>query len=72
MSRSVKKTKIKGITNASSEKRDKQEANRKYRRILKELIGKEEEKLPQLREVSNIWNFQKDGKKYSPNQDVRK
>ena len=72
MSRSVRKTKICGVTNASSEKKDKQDANRKYRRILKILLNKEAEKLPHLREVSNTWTFRKDGKKYNPTLTLRK
>lgn len=65
MSRSKKKTKIQGITTAKSEKENKQKANRKFRRKIKQKISPEEE-LPQVREISNIWDFDKDGKKYKP------
>ncbi len=64
MSRSKKKTKIQGITTAKSEKNNKQEANRKLRRLVKQKVTKEEEELPLLREVSDVWTFDKDGKKY--------
>jgi len=71
MSDSKKKTKIVGITTAKSEKEDKREANRKLRRITKQKIKKGEWDIPQLREVSNIWCFTKDGKIYSPNLDEK-
>jgi len=67
MSRSRKKTKIHGITTAESEKKDKQIANRKYRRIVKQKVKCDSEDLPNLREVSDIWLFEKDGKKYNKN-----
>ncbi len=38
MSRSKKKTKIHGITTATSEKENKQDANRKFRRIVKQKL----------------------------------
>jgi len=65
MSRSKKKTKITGITTAESEKEDKQEANRKLRRKTKEILKQGKEELPKLKEVSNVWSFSKDGKKYN-------
>ncbi|MEN7551762.1 hypothetical protein AAG747_27855 [Rapidithrix thailandica] len=65
MSRSKKKSKIRSMTTASSEKQDKREANRKLRRVVKQKINNSEEAvLPELREVSDIWNFNKDGKTY--------
>jgi len=65
MSRSKKKTKIHGITTAASEKENKQDANRKFRRITKQKVKSEETELPNLREVSNVYSFVKDGKKYN-------
>lgn len=65
MSRSKKKTKIQGITTANSEKGNKQEANRKFRRIVKQKIGIEDRNLPEKRAVSNVWSFDKDGKRYN-------
>ena len=65
MSRSKKKTKIQGITTAKSEKENKQEANRKLRRIVKQKVNTQKTDLPQKREVSNVWSFDKDGKRYN-------
>lgn len=62
MSRSKKKTPKRGITGASSEKEDKRDANRKLRRKTKQQVNKEDEILLELREVSNVWGFGKDGK----------
>lgn len=64
MSRSRKKTKIHGITTARSEKKNKQQANRIYRRIVKERLKLPESELPEIRAISNVWDFDKDGKKY--------
>lgn len=64
MSRSEKKTKIRGITSAKSEKENKQDANRKYRRIVKQKVKSNESDLPEIKEVSNVWSFDKDGKRY--------
>jgi len=66
MSRSRKKTPIGGITTARSEKEDKRFANRKARRVVKEVIcvSPESEVLPQLREVSTTWTMSKDAKVY--------
>jgi hypothetical protein len=52
-----------GNTPSKSEKKDKVAANRKLRRISKIKINMDEEP-PALREVSNVWDFGKDGKKY--------
>lgn len=65
MSRSIQKTKIHPITSAKSEKKDKQFANRKLRRIVKQEVSSEKEEYSKLREISNVWNFDKDGKKYN-------
>ena len=75
MSKSEKKTKIRGITTAKSEKENKQDANRKYRRIVKQKIKSNESELPKVREISNVWSFDKDGKKYDSemtDKDLRK
>lgn len=75
MSRSRKKNPVKGITSADSEKEDKRNANRKFRRKIKQEVHKGEEQLPELRELSNVWMFDKDGKRYNkdlPNKDLRK
>ncbi len=58
MSRSRRKTKISGWTTATSEKEDKQLANRRLRRIVKEKLKSGEDVLPKLREVSDVWSFE--------------
>ncbi|UII26535.1 hypothetical protein LVD15_25100 [Fulvivirga maritima] len=75
MSRSRRKTKVRGITTAKSEKEEKRKANRRLRRQVNQKINKEEEVLPELREVSDVWAFSKDGKRYDQNmkgKDMRK
>ena len=64
MSRSYIKNKIVGYTKKETEKRDKTIANKKYRRLVKVRIAKRSEVLPLIREVSNIYQFDKDGKHY--------
>jgi len=75
MTHSVKKTPITGITLSESEKRDKQGANRKFRRIEKRLLSfnltrrlEDFMMLPiRVRDVSDNWLFSKDGKMYLRN-----
>ena len=65
MSRSRRKTPVKGITTASSEKQDKRLANRRLRRKTKEQLDQhvsDDTPLPAQREVSNRWAMDKDGK----------
>ena len=64
MSRSYKHTTISAITTAQSEKRDKQLANRRFRRISKHRVKIDAEPLVDLNEISDPWDFQKDGKRY--------
>jgi hypothetical protein len=63
MSRSKKRSPFTAITTAESEKDDKRTANRKFRRKLKQSIFNQDESLPLIREVSNVWSFGKDGKR---------
>ena len=64
MARSRKKTPAHGITTARSEKKDKRLYNRRFRRVCKQAIqiNPEREALPDLREYSNPWCMDKDGK----------
>ena len=64
MSRSRKKIPIRGITSATTEKDEKQAANRKLRREVRQRLaeGADATELPELREVSNVWSMSKDGK----------
>ena len=64
MSRSRKKTPIIGITTSETEKKNKLEANRKLRRLNRIKIRKGDFEFFQLREISNVWGFDKDGKRY--------
>lgn len=64
MSRSRRKTSITGITTAVTEKENKRKANRKLRRLNKIKIHKKDYDLFQLREISDVWEFDKDGKQY--------
>lgn len=64
MSRSKRKTPITGITTAETEKKNKLEANRKLRRLNKIKMHKGDFNFFQLREISNVWGFDKDGKRY--------
>ena len=76
MSKSYKKNPYTGFTTAKSEKFDKITSNRKLRQkeknILKSIDNLDEAEdiiLPDIREVSNVWNFAKDGKMYHPKGD---
>lgn len=64
MTRSRKRTPVVGNVRAISEKRDKQLANRRLRRSVRQ--GKWH---LTLRDVSDVWDFARDGKKYM--QDIR-
>ena len=78
MSRSRKRTPVIGITTARSEKADKVAAHRRERRRVRQTIqaAPEAEILPHTRELSNVWAFAKDGKRYAPHwvgpKDLRK
>lgn len=62
MSRSYRKHPIGGITTATSEKWDKRQANRTFRRAVQQAIHHGDENMPKLREVSDVWGMGKDGK----------
>ena len=64
MTRSRKRTPVFGITTAKSEKYDKRKANRRLRTKQKQAARQGNEVLPVLREVSDVWGFRKDGKRY--------
>lgn len=54
------------MTNAASEKNDKRLYNRRYRRVCKIFLDKfgDDGCFPILREHSNVWAMDKDGKKW--------
>jgi hypothetical protein len=65
MSRSYRRTPVLGHTKAKSEKGDKRLAQRVWRhKVRLSLRQGRWECLPALREVSNVWDFAKDGKQY--------
>jgi hypothetical protein len=63
MSRSFRKHPAGGITTCRSEKEDKRIANRRFRRITRQAVqtGKA---IPIMREVANVYDMGKDGKKW--------
>lgn len=61
MSRSYRKVPKRGI-GADSDKKSKRYANRSYRRAVREALHRGNEVMPELREVSDVWDFEKDGK----------
>jgi len=74
MSRSRRKTPIGGVTTAGSEKQDKRDYNRRYRRVAKQAVeaGDESRPLPILREHSDPWSMDKDGKmSFDPRKNAR-
>lgn len=66
MSQSLRHTARHGNTTARSEKWDKRFANRKLRLAVSNAIRREDETMPALREISNIFAFAKDGKRWRP------
>lgn len=70
MARSRKKTPIQGIACSESDSAWKRRANRALRRQVRLAIadlpldGHSDQDLPELREVSDIWDGDKDGKRY--------
>jgi hypothetical protein len=78
MARSKRKTPIRGITTAESEKKDKQLAHRKYRRATRVVLQQvpDAEIFPHVRELSDPWSMGKDGKmRFDPqrySKDMRK
>lgn len=61
MSKSIAKHSIIKCSPNISNKLARSKANRKLRRIVKQLINKGEENLPYLKDVSDTWNFPSDG-----------
>ena len=60
MSRSYRKHPIGGIASADSEKYDKRKANRKFRKLTRQMLdaGLDDEDIPvDIREVSNVYTF---------------
>lgn len=64
MSNSRKKVNVTGISTCKSEKQDKRLANRKLRAAVRGAMADDAEVMPELREVSSVWTFGKDGKRW--------
>jgi len=67
MSRSRRKTPKIGITSAESEKNNKRMANRLFRRSTKSQLKSGQNVFVSVKEVSNVWSFDKDGKQFLMN-----
>jgi hypothetical protein len=64
MSRSRRKNPYRGWTVCDSEKDEKILANRRLRRASKQALLNGNEVFPLKKEISNVWNWGKDGKIY--------
>jgi hypothetical protein len=64
MSRSKRKHPIAGMSASASDKREKQDANRKERKRVHATLTQQPttDLLPHKREVSDVWSMPKDGK----------
>ena len=61
MSRSFKKVFGGKPGKGMSDKKDKQSANRKFRRFIRTLLHIREEHMPLVKEISDNWDFTSDG-----------
>jgi hypothetical protein len=64
MSRSRRKTPIRGITTAASDKSSKVASHRRIRRSVRQMALENNTLLPIERQLTNSWSFNKDGKKW--------
>jgi hypothetical protein len=62
MSRSTRNTPAGGMTTSVTEKQDKRKANRKFRKAEKQALLQGKEPPTNKNEISNVWEFAKDGK----------
>lgn len=67
MSRSYRKTPIFGYTTATSEKFDKQKANRRFRRKINVEVQQGKEHFTLRRRQTTAWDMHKDGRRYYKN-----
>ena len=70
MSRSHKKNPAGGIATCRSEASDKRRWHSQWRMAVKEAMRRGEEVLPAEREVSEVWMFGKDGKRWFDQRDI--
>jgi hypothetical protein len=66
VSRSRKKNPIIPTTTCESEKKDKKRARRRLRRKQERAVAAGDETVPVKQEVSEVWDFGKDGKGWYP------
>lgn len=64
MSRSRRHVPIMGTCVCRSERADKVSWHRRFRARVREAIQRSEEVMPHIRDVSDVWSFGKDGKRY--------
>jgi len=66
MSRSYRTTPASGVTTAESEKLEKSLANRKGRRMVRQILASspEDAVFPLKLEISDVWDMEKDGKSW--------
>lgn len=64
MARSKRKTPIFGNTTSSSEKMDKRRWNKRFRRVAKSMVLKDQEIPKKIEAVTNQWDGNKDGKHF--------
>jgi hypothetical protein len=66
MGKSIKKNPFSGMTKSKTNKKDKRIANKQFRmeikQKLKHMYDPEAEVFPEKEEISNVYNFTKDGK----------
>ena len=62
MSRSRRKSPVRGLASADSEKADKLASHRKLRRVARVAVEQRKEVLPLEKELTNTWSLAKDGK----------
>jgi len=67
MSRSVRKTKLFGITAAEQEKQDKRRWNRTFRKVCKKIILFQIEDPTKIQGVTSVRDDAKDGRRYYHN-----
>jgi hypothetical protein len=62
LSRSRRKTPVRGVTTAESEKADKAASHRRLRRAIRRIAIDSDAILPVERQLTNPWSMAKDGK----------
>lgn len=62
MTRSKRKSPIRGVTSSDSEKADKLASHRKVRRAVRQAVPTESEVMPLENELTNSFSMSKDGK----------